>query len=122
MRIAIPADGSLESGEIYQFFGQALNYFIYEVTDGNLTLLEIRKNPESENLRGLDHGEKPPIIQKMIDTNLDDCDVYVARDINSGIVGNLVSRNKEVVFAGKENVREMAEKIAKGETGGVNNE
>jgi len=111
MRIAIPSDGNKENGNIYPFFGQPENYFIYDVNDGQLSLQEIRKNPISERLKGLGHGEKPPVIQKMIEDCLGDCDVFVAIGINRGIVENLTSKGKKVVFAEKKNIRETAEEI-----------
>ncbi len=113
MRMAIPSDDNNENGAIYPFFGQPKNYFIYDVEEGELTLREIRKNPISEILKKLGHGEKPPIIQKMIDDRLSDCDVLVAIGINRGIVENLTSRGKEVVFVENQSIREVAEKIAK---------
>jgi len=113
MRIAIPSNDSKENGEIYPFFGQPENYFIYDVNEGQLTLQEIRKNPISERLKGLGHGEKPPIIQKMIADCLSDCDVFVAIGINRGVVDSLTSKGKKVVLAKKKNIREIAEEVAK---------
>ena len=112
MRIVVPSNENKENGAIFPFFGQPENYFIYDVNKGELTLREIRKNPISERLKGLGHGEKAPIIQKMIVDCLSDCDVFVAIGINSGIVEKLVSGGKEVVFAENQNIREIAEEIA----------
>jgi len=114
MRVAIPSDNQDEGVEIFPFFGQAKYFFIYEMERGEIRLLEVRKNPASDTLRGLSHAKKAPGVQQMIDDYLNDCGVFVAVNINEKIVSDLVAKGKKVIFVEGEKVRELATMIAKG--------
>jgi predicted Fe-Mo cluster-binding NifX family protein len=67
MRVVIPSDSQDEGIKIYPFFGQAKYFFVYEMKKGKFKLLQIRKNPASDTLRGLSHAKKSPGVQQMID-------------------------------------------------------
>lgn len=114
MKVAIPSDNHDERAKIYPFFGQAKYYFIYEMDKGKFKLLEVRENSASDRLRKLSHAQKHPSVQQMIDDYLNDCDVFVAVNINEKIVENLMGKGKDVIFVEEEKVRELACRIAKG--------
>jgi len=113
MRVAIPSDNQDEEVEIYPFFGQAKYYFIYEIEKRESRLLEVRENPSSGILRGLSHAKKPIGIQQMIDDYLNDCDVFVAVNMNENIVSNLLAKGGKVIFVENGKVRELATRTAK---------
>ena len=115
MRMAIPSDNQNEGVEIHPFFGQAKCFFIYEMENEEFRLLEVRENPASDTLRGPCHAKKAPGVQQMIDNYLNDCDVFVAVNINEKIINNLAAKGKDVIFVEREKVRELATRIAKGE-------
>ncbi len=115
MRVTIPSDNQDEGAEIYPFFGQAKYFFIYEMEKGESRLLEVRENPASNTLSGPCHAKKAPGVQQMIDDYLNDCDVFVAVNINGKIISNLAAKGKEVIFVEGEKVSELATRIAKGE-------
>jgi predicted Fe-Mo cluster-binding NifX family protein len=112
MRVAIPSDKQDEKVEIYPFFGQANCYFLYEMEKGEFRLLEVRENPASGAIRGLSHAEKWIGVQQIIDAYLNDCDVFVAVNMNKKIVANLVAKGKEVIFVEDGKVEELATRIA----------
>jgi len=112
MKVAIPSDNQDEGCEIFPFFGQAKYFFIYEIEKGKASLLEVRENPASDTIRGLTHGKKSSGVQQMIDDYLDDCDVFVAVNMNKNVVSNLEAMGKKVVFVEREKARELASRIA----------
>lgn len=114
MRVVIPSDKQDERVEIYPFFGQAKYFFIFEIEKGEYRLLEIRANPSSDALRRLNHANKVPGIQQMIDNHLSDCDLFVAVNMNEKIVSKLVAKRKDVIFVEGEKVKDLATRIAKG--------
>jgi predicted Fe-Mo cluster-binding NifX family protein len=110
MRVAIPSDNQGEGAEIYPFFGQAKFYFIFEVDKRKVRLIEVRKNIAFETLRGLSHEKKWIGVQQLIDDYLNDCDVFIAVNMNENIVSNLVAKGQEVIFVKEGNVRELVDK------------
>lgn len=113
MRMAIPSDIQHESAEIHPFFGQASYFFIYELQKGKCRLLEVRENPASDTLCGPCHAKKAQGVQQMIDDYLNDCDVFVAVNINGKIIDNLAAKGKEVIFVEKEKISELVTGITK---------
>ena len=112
MRVVIPSDHKDEGSEIYPFFGQAKYFHVYEIKKGESSLLEIRENPASDSIRELSHGKRPLNVQQVIDEYLNECDVFVAVNMNKKVISNLEAKGKKVAFVKGGKVRELVSKIA----------
>ena len=113
MRVVIPSDHKNEGAEIYPFFGQAKFFYIYEVEKDEFRLLETRENSASDSIRELGHGKRPLHVQQLIDEQLNECDLFIAVNMNKNIISKLKARGKKVTLVNGGQVRELASKIAK---------
>ena len=113
MRVVIPSDHKDEGAEIYPFFGQAKYFYLYEMEKGESSLLEIRENSASDSIRELSHGKRSLSVQQIIDKYLNECDVFVAVNMNKNVISNLEAKGKKVIFVKGGQIRELVSKIAK---------